>query len=422
MALLSPTEPPHDAVPLRREQIKLQVALITPLIHVKGYAAPETRAVIERARMLIEQAQVLGEPPEDPLILFSALHGFLTMNVVAFNGDVLRRLAAEFLALAEKQETMPLSPTAPTVPFGALLVAHRVVGICLLFLGDFLAGLPHFERAIELYDPVEHRPLATLFGTDTRARALCYRSWTFWFLGYPKAAVLDAYHAVHGAREMGLAGTLMNTLALTSLTHAFCGDYVTATAQLEELTGLAEKKGSLYWKAFATWLQGCLLAHIGNAPEAVGILTSGIAAWRSTGATLFAPMQLSYLAAAYAKLGQFDDAWRLIGEAMTAIETTKERSCEAEVNRTAGEIALASPKPNVAQAGAHFDRALTVARQQQAKSWELRASISLARLWRSQGKVQQARELLAPVYGWFTEGFDTRDLKEAKALLDALAS
>ena len=174
---------------LRREQIKLQVALITPLIHVKGYAAPETKAVIERARLLIEQAQARGEPPEDPLILFSALYGFLTMNVVAFNGDVLRRLAAEFLALAEKQETMTLSLTAPTVPFGALLVAHRVVGICLLFLGDFLKGLSHFERAIELYDPAEHRPLATLFGTDTRAHALCYRSWTFWFLGYPNAAI-----------------------------------------------------------------------------------------------------------------------------------------------------------------------------------------------------------------------------------------
>ena len=127
------------------------------------------------------------------------------------------------------------------------------------------------------------------------------------------------------------------------------------------------------------------------------------------------------LARAYAELGQFDDAWRCIGEAMTAIETTKERWCEAEVNRVAGEIALKSPEPDTAKAEAYFERALAVARQQQAKSWELRAAMSLARLWRDQGKVQQARELLAPVYGWFTEGFDTRDLKEAKALLDELA-
>ena len=120
--------------------------------------------------------------------------------------------------------------------------------------------------------------------------------------------------------------------------------------------------------------------------------------------------------------GQFDDAWRSIGEAMTAVETTKERWWEAEVNRTAGEITLLSPEPDAAKAEAYFDRALAVARQQQAKSWELRAAMSLARLWRDQGKVQQARELLAPVYGWFTEGFDTRDLKDAKALLEELAS
>ena len=134
------------------------------------------------------------------------------------------------------------------------------------------------------------------------------------------------------------------------------------------------------------------------------------------------PLHLSYLARAYAELGQFDDAWRCIGEAMTAVETTKERWFEAEVHRIAGEIALMSPEPDAAKAEAYFERALAVARQQQAKSWELRAAMSIARLWRDQGKVQQARELLAPVYGWFTEGFDTRDLKEAKALLEELAS
>jgi predicted ATPase len=138
---------------------------------------------------------------------------------------------------------------------------------------------------------------------------------------------------------------------------------------------------------------------------------------RSDGVT---PMWLSCLASAHADLQHFDDAWRYSGEAITAIETQKERWCEAEVNRIAGEIALKSPEPDVAKAQAYFERALTIARRQEAKSWELRASMSLARLWRDQGKVQQARELLAPVYGWFTEGFDTRDLKEAKALLNEL--
>jgi predicted ATPase len=127
------------------------------------------------------------------------------------------------------------------------------------------------------------------------------------------------------------------------------------------------------------------------------------------------------LARAHAELGQFDDARRCIGEAMTAVETTKERWWQAEVHRTAGEIALKSPEPDAAKAEAYFERALAVARKQQAKSWELRAAISMARLYFDQGKRDEARDLLAPVYGWFTEGFDTLDLKEAKALLDELA-
>jgi predicted ATPase len=166
--------------------------------------------------------------------------------------------------------------------------------------------------------------------------------------------------------------------------------------------------------------QGCLSVLTAKASDAVQMIAAGIAAWRSTGATSLIPFYLTYLARAYAEVGQFDDAWRCIGEAMAAMERTKEKWCEAEVHRTAGEIALKSPEPDAAKAEAYFERARTVARQQQAKSWELRTAMSMARLWRDQGKQQQAREQLAPVYGWFTEGFDTRDLKEAKALLAEL--
>ena len=151
------------------------------------------------------------------------------------------------------------------------------------------------------------------------------------------------------------------------------------------------------------------------------MITSGISALRSMGVNVFVPWYLSVVARAYGQLGQFDEARHCIGEAITLIETTKERWCEAEVYRIAGEIALKSPEHDAAKAEMYFERALAVARRQQAKSWELRAAISLARLWRDQGKLQQARELLAPVYGWFTEGFDTLDLKEAKALLEELA-
>jgi predicted ATPase len=167
--------------------------------------------------------------------------------------------------------------------------------------------------------------------------------------------------------------------------------------------------------------QGCVSVLTGKASDAFQTINAGITAYRSTGASLYTPLWLSYLAKAYAECGQFDGAWRRIGEAMSAVATTKERWCEAEVYRTAGEIALKSPQPDAAKAEKYFERASAVARRQQAKSWELRAAMSLARLWRDQGKTVEARELLAPVYGWFTEGFDTRDLKEAKALLEELA-
>jgi predicted ATPase len=152
------------------------------------------------------------------------------------------------------------------------------------------------------------------------------------------------------------------------------------------------------------------------------MITSGLKVWRSTKATVWVPLYLSYLARTYADIGSFDDARRCIGEATTAVETAKEKLWEAEIHRTAGEIALLSPVPDAAKAETYFERALAVARAQQAKSWELRAGMSMARLWGDQGKRDAARGLLAPVYGWFTEGFDTLDLKEAKALLDALAS
>ena len=195
-----------------------------------------------------------------------------------------------------------------------------------------------------------------------------------------------------------------------------------ANALIDELVAVADEKGAMFWKAGGIAFQGSLLALTSQAADAVHTITSGITAWRSTGATVFVPWWLSCLTRAYAELGKFDDAWHCIDEAMSTVETTKERRWEAEVNRIAGEIALMSPERDQAKAHSYFERALSVAREQQAKSWELRASLSLARLWRDQGKPQQARELLAPVYGWFTEGFDTRDLKDAKALLEELAS
>ena len=167
--------------------------------------------------------------------------------------------------------------------------------------------------------------------------------------------------------------------------------------------------------------KGCVLALTGKCPNAMQMITLWINAPRSTGASVWMPLNLSYLARAHAELGHYDDAWRCIGEAMATMEETKELWCEAEIHRVAGEIALASPKPDAAKAQASFGRALAVARKQHARSLELRAAMSMARLLRDRGERDQACDLLAPVYGWFTEGHDTLDLKNAKALLDELA-
>ena len=394
----------------RREEIKLQVALITPLLHVSGYAAPETRAAVERARLLIEQAEALGEPPEDPLLLFSVLYGFWVANLVAFNGDVMRELAVQFLALADKQ-----SATAPR------MVGNRLMGLSLLHIGDIANARTHLDRAFALYDAAEHRPLATRFGQDVGAATLCWRSLALWLLGYPQAALADTEQALKVAREIGHSATLMYVLNFSIWTHVHCGNYAAASALVDEFSVLKDQTSSLFWAAWGMMQRGCVMALTGKASEAAQTITSGVTAMRSTRTTMWMPLWLSYLARANAEIGQFDDARRCIEEAMAAMETAKERWYEAEVNRIAGEIALLLPEPDVAKAQACFERALAIARKQQAKSWELRAAMSMARLWRDQGRRAQARDLLAPVHGLFTQGFDTLDLKQAEALLNELA-
>jgi predicted ATPase len=201
-----------------------------------------------------------------------------------------------------------------------------------------------------------------------------------------------------------------------------CGRFSAAEAQSEEVIQLAKEKVSPIWKAFGMINMGCALHLCERDAEAIQMIPDGMAAYRATRATLLLPFFLSQLSLAYARVAQLDQASKSIIEATTTLEKARERWCEAEVNRVAGEIALLSINPNAAKAEAYFERALTIAHQQQAKSWELRAAMSMARLWRDQGKRDEAHKLLAPVYGWFTEGFGTLDLKEAKTLLNELVA
>ena len=395
---------------LRREQIKLQVSLANALIHTRGYAAAETKASFEQARSLIEQAEAVGETAEDPLLLFSVLYGYWVANYVAFNGDAVRELASQFLDLAKKQNA--------TVP---LMIGHRLVGTSLLFSGNVKQGAEHLDYAIALYD-LTHRSLATRFGQDVGVAVLSWRSLAFWLLGYPSAAGAKGTQALSEAREADHAPTLMFALDNTALTQLLCGDEATTRKLVEEGVKLAEEKGAPLWRAEALIIRGCILVLTGKAESAPEIISSGLKDWRSTGATLFTPLFLSFLAEAYANIGLFENAERAISEALEVVRSSKEFWYEAEVYRVAGEIKRKSPERDRAKAEADFERALAVARQQHAKSWELRAAMSMARLWRDQGKRDEARNLLAPVYGWFTEGFDTLDLKEVKDLLNDLGA
>jgi predicted ATPase len=377
-------------------------------MHVKGYGAPETKMAVAQARAFVEQAERLGEAPDDQSLLLSALYGQWIVNFINFNGDVARELAARFLELGAKDRA--------TVP---LMIGHRTMASTLALRGDLVEAEAHYNEALALYRPAEHRRLMTRFGQDLRVTCLAFRSMASWLLGYPQAALDDADRALMEARQIEHAATLMFTLNFPILVNTYCGNYHAANQHLKELVALAEEKGAPFRKAEGVLRRGYILTLTGAA-NAVETVTAGIDLWRSAGSTIFAPEQEFMLAIAYADKGQFDHAWRCIGNAMEAMQATQERWCEAEVHRVAGEIALRWPQRDEAKAQAHFEHSLAIARAQRARSWELRAATSSARLLCHQGKQKLARERLAPVHDWFREGFDTSDLRKAKALLAEL--
>jgi class 3 adenylate cyclase/predicted ATPase len=312
---------------LRREQIELQLDLSTALIHTKGHAAPETKAAFNHARSLIEQAAALGEAPEDPLVAYAVLYGVWVRNRMAFNGPVALDLAAQFQAMARAE--------GATVP---LMLGHLLAGISLVVTGGLAAGKSELDQAVALYDPVEHRVLATRFGHDVRVSALAWRAFASWALGDSEASLLDRQSAVTGAREIGHAATLMFALSHVSLTLLHAARCDEAAALIDELVELADGKGALYWKSYGLLLRGWFMALKGEPAQAVDIIRSAMTDMRSTGATGYAPWYLSVLAHAHAELGQFDDARRCMSEALSTMAATGERWCEADVHRRAGEI------------------------------------------------------------------------------------
>ena len=253
--------------------------------------------------------------------------------------------------------------------------------------GDLVGGKEHYDRALAIYDPSRNTVrLKARSGRDVGVTLLSFRSMcVLWQLGYPRLRAMTQ-STCHQECARNRPAHHIDVCAVPAFNHISCRNYAAANAQVDELIALADEKGALFWKALGTATQGWLFVVTGKGSDAIRAITSGITSLRSTGAILYEPRHLWYLAMAYAELGQPDDAWRCIGDAIDKVEESKEKWCEAEVHRIAGEIALKSPAQDPAKAEAYFDRALAVAREQQAKSWELRAAMSLARLWRDQGK------------------------------------
>jgi predicted ATPase/class 3 adenylate cyclase len=318
---------------LRRQAINFNVALITPLYHVKGAAASETKIAAEQARVLIEEAEALGESPEDPLLLFSVLYGFWVANLVAFNGEVVRELSSQFLALAEKQ--------SGTVP---LMVGHRLKGVSVIYEGKFIEARTHLDRAVALYSRTEHGLLARQFGQDIRVAALVYLSFSWWFLGHADAALAVINQATRDAREIGDATTLMYALGHAALVHTHAQKYEAAEAEASEVIALANEKASPFWVAFGTATLGAVSARTGKPSDAVQIMTSGLAMLASTGTAMWRPFYLSCLAAAYADLAQFDDAWCSISEAVMRLK--RRESCGAKRTFIELPVKLLAGPPN----------------------------------------------------------------------------
>jgi len=371
----------------------------------------------EFAEIAESRPELLARHYTEASLIEKAVSFWRTAGQRSLAGCALLEGAEQLKRALDQIATLPATPALRREEIKLQVAFANALGLT----GDFVGGKEHYDRAFAIYDHAEHRPLTTRSGRDVGVALLSSRANCHWVMGYPAASRTDTERALKNAREIGQGATLMYALTHAAHNYIYWGKYAAANAVLDELSTLAEERSAPYWKAAGSVVQGWLFALTGRASDAVRAITSGVTSLRSTGETLYEPMWLSSLAMAYAELGQLDDAWRSVDVAIEKVERSKEKWCEAEVHRIAGEIALKSLAPDPEKAEAYFERALAVARAQQAKSWELRAAMSMARLWRDRGKPQEAHELLAPVYRWFTEGFDTLDLKEAKALLDELA-
>jgi predicted ATPase len=383
-----------------QREIDLQIALGGALIAAKGHAAPETGRAYARARELCREVGDQGR-------LFPLLFGQWVFHMARAEHAAAQDIAAEALRSAERDGDA-----------AGLVVGHRAVGIGSLWRGELVVARGHLERELALYDPERHRSLASIYAYDPRLAGLAGLAFALFQLGYPEQAVARCREAVDDAERLshptGLAYALHHACMLDQIRRDALGVRQRAAA----LVALAAEHGFALWQAAGAVLDGWALAERGRAAEGIARIEAGLEAYRATGAGLFVPYFLALLGTTRGAAGGVAEGQRLLVEALDAGRASGERWFEAELHRLKGELSLADGDP--ARAEACFLSAIAFAREQSAKLWELRAATSLARLWREQGRRAEAFDLLARIHGWFTEGFDTADLKEAKALLHEL--
>jgi len=387
-----------------QQELTLQLTLAVSLMATHGYAAPEVERVYTRARALCGQ---VGETPQ----LFPVLHGLWRYYMVRAEYQTARQLVEQFLSLAQRTHD-------PTL----LVEPHRALGTTLFWLGELTAARSHLTQAVALYHPHQRRAHTVLYGQDPAVAALAHAALALWCLGYPAQALQTSHEALTRAQEPAHPFTLAYALCFAGEIHQLRREVQAAQERAEAEMALCTEQGFAFYLARTMILRGWALAKQGQWEEGIEQMQQGLIAFRGTGAEQVRPYGLGLLAETYKDAGQPEEGLAVLAEALAVIQRTGERIYEAELYRLQGELRLRIARDNPAEAETSFRQALDIARQQQAKSLELRAAMSLARLWQQQGKRQEAHDLLAPVYGWFTEGFDTADLQEAKALLDALAS
>jgi predicted ATPase len=385
-----------------QRELMLNVTLGAPLLATKGYAAPEVGRVYTRARELCQHA---GETPQ----LIQVIFGLWMFYAVRAEFRAASDLAEQLGGISQRQSDPKQG-----------LEAQQALGITAAMRGALLTARDHLEAGVDLYDPQHHGDHAFLYGQDSKVVCLCHLSVLLWLLGYPDQARQRSHEARLLAQE--LPHTLSQAWALlyTAMVHTFCRDRHEAQTWAAALIDLCGEQGFAYRLAQGRLLQSWAGVALGQDAASMGPMRQDLMAIRATGAQVYYPYYLALLAQAYGATAQSAEGLSALREALAFVRQHEERWYEAELHRLQGALLLQQAVPDVIQAETCFRLALDIAREQKAKSWELRAALSLSRLWQQQSKQQQARELLTPIYTWFTEGFDTADIQEAQGLLREL--